>query len=160
MNTPTFCVGPVRSHCSPNSTSFSWALAEYAPKTIVPARIAVNVQTLFTCVIASSRVASPCLIGERPDPEIIPDVAPKPVQSFRLKHQEHDDQCPENNEPHARNHGGHFIGSKEEAADALHDRADDKRQQRNECRAQDRSKHRAKSADDNHREIFDGDAEL
>src|ERR1700722_12535024 len=147
MKMPTFCVGPVRSHCSPNSTSFSCALAEYTPKTIVPARIAAAVQALFACIIASSRVASPCLIGERPDPEIIPDVTPKPVQSFRLHDQEHDDQRPEDNEPHARNHGGHFIGSKEEAADALHHRADGERQQRDECRPQGRSKPRAKTPD-------------
>src|ERR1700722_2178069 len=116
MNMPTFWVGPVRSHCSPNSTSFSCALAEDAPKAIVPARIAAAVQALFTCIIASSRVASPCLIGERPDPEIIPDVTPKPVQSFRLHDQEHDDQRPEDSEPHALNHCCHFCGEKRRSA--------------------------------------------
>src|SRR5665213_678102 len=163
MNTPTFCVGPVRSHCWPNSTSlpcFSWALAEYAPKAIVPARIAAVVQALFTCVIASSHVASPCLIGERPDSEIIPYVAPEPVQSFRLEHQEHDNQCPEDNEPHARDHRGHLTGIEEDPADALHHGADNEWQQSNECRAQDRSEHRAQSADDDHREIIDGDIDL
>jgi hypothetical protein len=38
------------------------------------------------------------LVRERPGPEVIPDVAPETVKSFRLQNKKNDDQRPENDE--------------------------------------------------------------
>src|SRR5690242_19486197 len=95
--TPTICVGPVRSYCQVINTSFSWAVA--APARHSPTANSTEVHAL----LMRSSCAS---IGEWPLPKIISNVPPQSVQTFRLDHQEEDDEPAEQDQPQI----GDYLG--------------------------------------------------
>src|SRR3954453_10732965 len=105
MRIPTICVGPVRSHWVPIRISpFCCAIAGPA-KVIAVARATVANAVMFLIAFLPMFIClcsfAPALIGlvrERPDPEIIADVAPQPVQPFWFDNQEEDDQAAEHDE--------------------------------------------------------------
>src|SRR5438128_2692623 len=94
ITTPTICVGPVRSHCPPISTSFSGAAAAPPAPSAAAVAAAATVSKLFIALLLS-----PGSIGKRPHPKVISNVPPQAVQTFRLDHQEKDDQAAEQNQP-------------------------------------------------------------
>src|SRR3989442_6432591 len=77
-------------------------------------------------------------VRERPDAEVAADVAPEPVQSLRLQHQEHDDERAEQREPEGPDQVVHRRLREEDGPERLHGVADDDRQQRHEGRPEDR----------------------
>src|SRR5437764_14665223 len=88
---PTSCVAPVRSHCSPITSSFCCAgarsaseirLAEAAASAKVP--VAIRFMAIFPRYCRSIR--------KWPDPKVGDYVAPQPAEPFRLECQEYDDQ--------------------------------------------------------------------
>src|SRR5437773_4143304 len=93
MSTPLTCVAPVRSHMPPTVTSFCCAAA-------VPARhstAAAPTATVITVprirlIFLPPLVLRVELVREWPDPEVISNVAPQPVQPLGLDHQEKNDQ--------------------------------------------------------------------
>src|SRR5262245_214987 len=99
-------------------------------------------------------------VRERPDPEIAPDVPPQTVQSLRLHDQEEDDERAEHHETEVGDEVQHGLLREEDATEGLHSVADDDRQQGHEDGPEDRAEHRAEPADDDHRQVVDGDADL
>src|SRR6185369_13446002 len=102
MRMPTICVGPVRSHWVPIRISpFCCAIAGPA-RLSAAARAIVASAVMFLIAFLPMFILRAILIGlvrERPDPEIIADVAPQSVQPFRFDNQEEDDQAAEHDEP-------------------------------------------------------------
>src|ERR1700758_4086901 len=96
--TPTICVGPVRSHCTPISSTFCCAAvvpANHSPMA-APAASAEPV-AIMRLMLALLRFF-PASIRKRPHPEVTADVAPQPVEAFRLHDQEQDDQPAEHDQ--------------------------------------------------------------
>src|SRR5262245_13002270 len=89
--TPTIWVAPVRSHCSPITTSFCCAGAEPAVQTR-PAATAASAKV--PVVIRFMAILPRCCVSirERPDPKVSDDIAPQPAEPFRFERQEYDDQ--------------------------------------------------------------------
>src|SRR6266436_6584637 len=120
----------------------------------------------YDCPYASHRPSSLLLraelIREWPDPEIISDVAPQPVQPFRLHHQEKNDQDAEQGQPQIGDGVLQVLLREQQPAVILEKPARQDRQQGNEDGAEDRAEDRAQPADDDHRQIVDrhGDLEL
>src|SRR6266436_8589218 len=102
------------------------------------------------------------LIREWPDPEIISDIATQPVQTFRLHHQEKNDQDAEQGQPQIWDRVLQVLLREEQPAVILEKPARQDRQQGNEDGAENRAEDRAQPADDDHRQIVDrhGDLEL
>src|SRR5436853_1915225 len=101
MRIPTICVGPVRSHWVPIRISPFCCPTAGPAKVSAAARVMVARAVMFLIAFLPMFI-SPILIGlvrERPDPEIIADVAPQPVQPFWFDNQEEDDQATEHDEP-------------------------------------------------------------
>src|SRR6266702_1696574 len=100
MITPLTCVAPVRSHMPPTMTSFCCAVAAPARHSaaVAPAATVITVSQMRFIVLPPS-VFRAELVREWPDPEVISNVAPQPVQPFRLDHQEKDDQDAEQVQP-------------------------------------------------------------
>src|SRR6516162_11475434 len=95
--TPTSCVAPVRSHCSPITSSFCCAavrstiqtrLAEAAASAKVP--VAIRLMAILPRCCSSIR--------KRPHPKVGHNVAPQPAEPFRLERQEYDDQGAEHHQ--------------------------------------------------------------
>src|SRR5262247_1406282 len=99
-------------------------------------------------------------VGERPDPEIAPDVPPQTVQSLRLDDQEEDDERAEHHETEVGDEVQHGLLREKDAAEGLHAVADDDRQQGHEDGPEDRAEYRAEPSDDDHRQVVDRDADL
>src|SRR5207247_7794587 len=93
MSTPLTCVAPVRSHIPPTVTSFCCAAAVPARHSaaVTPAATVITVPHI-RLIVLPPLVLRVELVREWPDPEVISNVAPQPVQPFRLDHQEKDDQ--------------------------------------------------------------------
>src|SRR5713101_3216048 len=102
------------------------------------------------------------LVREWPDPEIISDIAPQPVQPFRLHYQEKNDQNAEQGQPQVGDRVLQVLLREQQPAVILKKPASDNRQQGNEDGAENRAENRAEPADDHHRQIIDrhGDLEL
>src|SRR5947209_602112 len=95
--TPTICVAPVRSHCSPITSSFCCAGARSTVQT-TPAETAASANV--PVVIRFTAILPRCCtsIRKRPDPKVGHDVAPQPVEPLRLECQEYDDQRAEHHQ--------------------------------------------------------------
>src|SRR5688572_32457854 len=89
----------------------------------------------------------PRSVRERPDPEIAPDVAPEPVEAFRLEHQKHDDKPAEDDQAQVRDQIVDVGVAEQVGAPARHAQPDRDRQQRDEDGAEDRAEDRAQAAD-------------
>src|SRR5215831_6976055 len=107
-------------------------------------------------VLLSSRTS----VREWPDTEVVADVPPQPVQALGLHDQEEDDEGAEEHEAEVGDEIEHGLRREEHAAERLHRVADDDRQERDEERPEDRPQHRAEAADDDHRQVVDGHADL
>src|SRR3990172_1487999 len=152
MLTPTVCVAPVRSHS--HAMTISWlALAGRTRPAVAATTSIVPSSTAKPLRIASS--FQWVSVRERPDPEVVPDVAPQPVQPIRLDDEEEDDQAAEQDQAEVRDDVEHRGRGEDEAAERLHGVADQDRQQRHEDRAEDRTEDRAEPADDDHRQVVD-----
>src|SRR3989442_12352388 len=99
-------------------------------------------------------------IRKGPDSEIVPNVAPEPVEPLRLDDQEYHDKNPEPHQPEIRDDVQHLRRREEEPAERLHRVADQDREERHEDRAEDGPEDRAEPADDDHRQVVDGDGDL
>src|SRR5262245_5503268 len=100
--TPTIWVAPVRSHCSPITTSLCCAGAEPA----IQARAAATAASAKVPVVIRVMAIFPrcrTSIRERPDPKVCHDVAPQPAEPFRLECQEYDDQRTKHHQAQVRN---------------------------------------------------------
>src|SRR5947209_6526298 len=105
MITPLTCVAPVRSHMPPTMTSFGCAAAVPARHSaaVAPAATVITVPhtrlIVLPPLVLRALVLRAELVREWPDPEVISNVAPQPVQPFRLDHQEKNDQDAEQGQP-------------------------------------------------------------
>src|SRR6266436_2625146 len=100
MITPLTCTGPVRSHMPPTMTSFCCAEAVPARYRAAVAPAATPIATPhMRLIVLPPLLLRAELVREWPDPEIISNVAPQPIQPFRLDHQEKNDQDTEQGQP-------------------------------------------------------------
>src|ERR1700732_1047023 len=103
---------------------------------------AIPSKLLDKIVIVVPPTASRELIGKWPDAEVIADVAPQPVEAFRLDHQEEDDQSTEDDEAQIGDHVQQVGVREEQSAELFEEQARRDRQQRDEDRAEHRAQHR------------------
>src|SRR5712691_8458616 len=88
------------------------------------------------------------LVREWPDPEIISDVAPQPVQPFRLDHQEKNYQAAEQGQPQVGDRVLQILLREQQPAVILEEPSRQDRQQGNEDGPENRAENRAETADD------------
>src|SRR3990172_4925308 len=115
MLTPTVCVAPVRSHSHAITTSWLAPAGPTSPATSISP--IANADTIF---ISPSLGCPAPSVRERPDPEVIPDVPPQPVQPLRLHDQEEDDQRAEQDQAQVRDDVEHRGLAEDQAAEPLH----------------------------------------
>src|SRR6516164_9990738 len=144
------------------TTSLSWAMAGPSMRPMRPREKLIPSLTRFDMCFSSVcvHVFWSILVRERPDSKIIADVAPEAVEPLRLYHQEKDDQETEDDQSHARGHRRKRRRVPEIAAEGFDDDADGDRQHGDEDGTEDAAEHRAEAADDDHRQIVDGDDDL
>src|SRR6266478_6790091 len=170
MSTPLTCVGPVRSHMPPTVTTFCCAVAVPARHSAAVAPAATPIATThMRLIVLPPMMLRADLVREWPDPEVISNVAPQPVQPFRLHHQEKNDQAAEQGQPQIGDRVLQVLLCQEQPAVILKKPACQNRQQGNEDGAENRAENRAEPADDDHRQIiyrhgemellYNGDAE-
>src|SRR6266478_482724 len=139
----------------PTVTTFCCAAAVPARYSAAVAPAATPITTAHLLLIVLSPLLLRAeLIREWPDPEIISDVAPQPVQPFRLHHQEKNDQDAEQGQPQVGDRVLQILLRKQQPAVILKEPAGQNRQQRNENGAENRAENRAEPADDHHCEII------
>src|SRR5260370_10600598 len=117
----------------PTMTSFCCAVAAPARHSaaVAPAATVITVpQMRFIVLPPSVRRAE--LVREWPDPEVISNVAPQPVQPFRLDHQEKNDQDAEQGQPQVGDRVLQVLLREEQPAVILEKPARQNRQQGNE----------------------------
>src|SRR4051794_38046928 len=124
------------------TTFFSWASAVPASASAPTAPSASAQPRIVARPIVSSLVER-CLVAERPDPEVVADVAPQAVQAFRFGDQKQDDQAAEHHQTHVRNDVQQLGIGKNEAAECFETPARYDRQQSHEDRAEKRTEHPA-----------------
>src|SRR5713101_12290 len=143
MMTPLTCVAPVRSHMPPTMTSFCCAVAAPARHSAVAAPAAtVTTVPHIPLIVLPPLVLRVELVREWPDPEVISNVAPQPVQPFRLDHQEKNDQDAEQGQPQIGDRVLQVLLCEEQPAVILKKPAGQDRQQGNEDRAENRAENR------------------
>src|SRR6266542_2009955 len=144
MITPLTCTGPVRSHMPPTRTSF--CCAEAVPTrhnaAVAPAATVIRVPQIRLIVLPPLLLRAE-LVREWPDPEVISNVAPQPIQPLRLDHQEKNDQYAEQGQPQIRDRVLQVLLGEEQPAVILKKPARQDRQQGNEDRPENRSENRA-----------------
>src|SRR5882724_9323602 len=133
MITPLTCVAPVRSHMPPTMTSFCCAAAVPARHSaaVAPAATVIKVPHMRLIVLPPLLLRAE-LVREWPDPEVISNVAPQPVQPFRLDHQEKNDQDTEQGQSQIGDCVLQVLLGEEQPAVILKKPARQKRQQGNE----------------------------
>src|SRR5215831_16789362 len=147
MPAPLTCVGPVRSHMPPITTCFCCAVTVPTKHSPAVAPAATPITTPHMRLI----VLLPCcseLIREWPEPEVISDIAPQPVQPFGLDHQEENDQGAEQDQPQIGDRVLQVLLREQQPAVILKKPAGQDRQQGNEDGAENRAENRAEPADD------------
>src|SRR3981189_3289571 len=157
---PRIWVAPVRSHSSPTTISpFCCAVAVPARPSAPAAAIAL-VTSVIQFFIAFLPDEASALVRKWPYPEIITDVAPQPVQTFRLHDQEENDQTAEHDQTQVRDRVQQIALRKEQPAEILEKPAGEDRQQGDEDGAEDRAEDRPEPADDDHRQVIDRHGQL
>src|SRR5215470_18885769 len=122
---PTIWVAPVRSHCTPMTISpLDWANDGAAVRPTARVSAVTKDRTCLMSVLLSSRSS----VRERPNPEVVADVPPQPVQPVGLHDQEEDDQGAEQHEAEVGDEVEHGLRVEEHAAENFHGAADDDRQ--------------------------------
>src|SRR5438552_12784880 len=133
MITPLTCVAPVRSHMPPTMTSFCCAAAVPARHSAAVAPAATPITTPhMRLIILPPLLLRAQLVREWPDPEVISNVAPQPVQPFRLDHQEKNYQDAEQGQPQVGDRVLQVLLREEQPAVILEKPARQDRQQGNE----------------------------
>src|SRR5581483_9801276 len=113
------------------------ALPSMAPS--VSASAVSIARLLCMGVLLSSRTS----VREGPDAEIVADVSPQAIETFRLDDQEEDDERAEQDQPHIGHEVVHGRRAEERLAERFHRIPDHDRQQRHEGGAEDGSEHGA-----------------
>src|SRR5713101_787872 len=127
----------------PIRTSFCCAVAVPARYSAAVAPAAAPITPAQMPLIVLPPLVLPTeLVREWPDPEVIPDVAPQPVQPFRLDHQEKNDQDTEQGQPQIGDRVLQVLLRQEQPAVILKKPAGQDRQQGNEDRAENRAENR------------------
>src|SRR6516225_7401990 len=104
MPAPLTCVGPVRSHMPPMITSFCCAVTVPEKHSAATAAAAISITVPDKrLIVFSPLLLRAALIREWPDPEVISDIAPQPVQPLRLHRQKENDQAAERDQPQIGN---------------------------------------------------------
>src|SRR5712692_11126736 len=120
-------------------TSFCCAVAVPARHSTAVAPAATPITTPhMRLIVVPPLLLRAELIREWPDPEVISDIAPQPVQPFRLHHQEKNDQAPEQSQPQIRDRVLQVLLRQKQPAVILEKPARQDRQQGNEDGAEDR----------------------
>src|SRR5438876_11521652 len=140
----------------PTMTSFCCAVAVPARHStaVAPAATVITVPHM-RLIVLPPLVRRAELVREWPDPEVISNVAPQPVQPFRLDHQEKDDQDAEQGQPQIWYRVLQVLLREEQPTVILEEPARQNRQKGNEDGAENRAEDRAEPADDHHRQIVD-----
>src|ERR1700722_5106283 len=111
---PTIWVGPVRSHCTPIVIVLSAAACAATAPTRPNAKPVASAAALTVIVrIAFPPVLFVASIGKWPHPEVIADIAPQPVEAFRLDYEKNNNQQAKDDEPQLR----HQIGDRRRRKD-------------------------------------------
>src|SRR5215472_10408783 len=105
-------------------------------------------------------VVSVVLVRERPYSEITEDIAPQPVETFRLERQEQYDQRAKYHQAQIGNDICKVGLRQEQAAKSFEKPACGNWQQGDEDGAKNRAQHRAEPADDDHGQVVDRDVDL
>src|SRR5688572_31902943 len=92
-------------------------------------------------------------VAERPEPEVVLDLAPEAGEPFGLGHQEGDDEAAEENEAELRHEGGDVIDG-HEAAEPFEEVPQGQRQDGDEGGAVHRADHAPQSSEDDHRQVL------
>src|SRR5262249_50575225 len=160
ITTPTSWVAPVRSHCTP--MTISWlAAAGHAATRARAAPITIDKHRLMPSPFVRRRggasresplrgvssVVPWCpSVREWPHPAIVADVAPETIEPFGLDDEEQDDEAAEQDEREVGDDVEDGGRLEEQAAEGLHDVADDDGEQGHEDGSEDRAQHRAEPA--------------
>src|SRR5688572_33096189 len=88
-------------------------------------------------------------VAERPEPEVVLELAPEAGEPFGLGHQEGDDEAAEEDEPELRHEGGD-VADGDEVSEALEEVPQCERQDGHEGGAVHGADHAAQSSEDGH----------
>ena len=130
-----------------------------APIAAATASANVPAAKRFMCILPCC-VFSVVSVRERPYSEIAEDIAPQPVETFRLERQEQYDQRAKYHQAQIGDDICKVGLRQEQAAESFEEPARGNWQQGDEDRAKDRAEHRAEPADDDHGQVVDRDVDL
>src|SRR5438034_3254800 len=117
----------------PTVTTFCCAVAVPARHSAAVAPAATPIATThMRLIVLPPLLLRAQLVREWPDPEVISNVAPQPVQPFRLDHQEKDDQDAEQGQPQVWDGVLQVLLREQQPAIILKEPAGQNRQQGNE----------------------------